>query len=99
MANNFGKYKKSLSEEEIEIIETRCNDVMTILGYSKDTSANWKKPSPSVIDKLYYSNLNRKKSVYKNKNVSAEVNAVLMDRSKLVKEMIVKRKKEWKELK
>jgi len=96
MNSNSGKYKISLSGEEIKIIETRCKDTMKILGYETHTDANWSAPAPSVIDKLYYSKFNKKKPLYKNKEVNAEVNEVLLDRAKVVREIRNLRKQEWK---
>jgi hypothetical protein len=96
MKKNAGKYKISLSGEEVKIIETRCKDSMAILGYERNNTDDWKSPAPNFIDKLYYSKFNKKKDVYKNKVVKAEVNAVLLDRAKLVNQIRNKRKSEWK---
>lgn len=37
MTNNFGKYKKSLSQEDIRYIELKCHDLMNTFGYTLDT--------------------------------------------------------------
>ncbi len=99
MTTNKGKYKKSLSNEEIEIIETRCKEVMMLLGYELDTHANWESPAPAMIDKVYYTAIKKRKGKYVNKQVETQVNEVLLDRAKLVKEIRTKRKNEWKVLK
>jgi len=57
MKSNAGKYKISLSGEEVKIIETRCKESMGLLGYSLETDANWTTPPPNVADKIYYSKL------------------------------------------
>jgi len=96
MSSNSGKYKISLTGEEIKIIETRCQQSMKILGYELNTEANWQSPGPSFVDKLYYSKFNKKKPIYKNKVVDAKVNEVLLDRAKVVREIKNIRIKEWK---
>jgi len=39
MTSNFGKYKKSLSAEDIRYVELMCHDLMVGFGYMLDTNA------------------------------------------------------------
>ncbi len=39
MTSNFGKYKKSLSQEDIRYIELMCHELMTQFGYDLDADA------------------------------------------------------------
>ena len=41
MTSNYGKYKKSLSEKDILIVESVAKESMLELGYQLDTDGNW----------------------------------------------------------
>ena len=41
VTNNFGKYKKTLTDRDLLLIESVCKVNMQILGYELDTKADW----------------------------------------------------------
>jgi hypothetical protein len=64
MIHNIDKFKKSLSIEEIEIIETICNKVMDRYGYAKMTPGK-AKITQTLIEKAHKNSLRLKKQAWR----------------------------------
>lgn len=85
---NYGKYKNILSENSIELIESVAKNNMKRLGYTLETSANWKNKN-SYFFRLS-EKIRTKRSKFTNKNFLNEDMAVLKDKAKLINSIFSK---------
>ena len=74
MSDNFKKYKKELSEEDILLIESRAHDIMNRLGYERDTRGKWEAPKQPVLHRIFKRlAASTEKAKYKNKRVEVRI--------------------------
>lgn len=73
LKGNSQKYKKSLSDDEVLLIETRAAESMCHLGYSRETVGKWQAPPQSIWHERFKSLAFRfERPKYRKKEVVAE---------------------------
>ncbi len=72
MKGNTKKYLKEFDDSEIQLIETRARESMSLLGYDRETKGLWESPRTPLLHRLFSSLAMRfARPKYKNKTIKS----------------------------